>query len=74
MGMRVATWNCQKDVAKQWDTLEGLDVDVIAVQECSEATQAKAEEHGCTSNGRGAGHSTWTSYLFPRHGPSTPSR
>lgn len=44
--MRVAIWNCQTDLAKHWDALERLHVDVIAVQECGAGTRAQAEKHG----------------------------
>lgn len=44
--MRVATWNCQKDIVNHWDVLEKLNVDVIAVQECKEGTPDKARQEG----------------------------
>lgn len=53
--MRVATWNCQKDAARYWGTLEGFDVDVVGVQECSEAIQAKAGEQGWSCDWRPGG-------------------
>ena len=44
--MRLGTWNCEKDIAKHWDALEALDVDVIAVQECGNKTEEEADKHG----------------------------
>lgn len=37
--MRLATWNSQPGVARNWDTIKGFDVDVLTVQECEPETQ-----------------------------------
>ena len=44
--MRVATWNCQTGLSTNWDTIERLDADLVAIQECREGTLEEAEEHG----------------------------
>jgi exodeoxyribonuclease-3 len=43
--MRLATWNSQPGVAANWDSIVGLDVDVLTVQECEPDTKALVEAH-----------------------------
>ncbi len=44
--MRVATWNCQTGLSTNWDTIDRLGADLVAIQECREGTLEEAERHG----------------------------
>ncbi|MDP9227333.1 MAG: hypothetical protein M3P18_26490, partial [Actinomycetota bacterium] len=43
--MRLATWNSQPGVAPNWETIVGLDADVITVQEAESDVKAFVEGH-----------------------------
>ena len=62
--MRVATWNCQTGLSTNWDTIERLDADLVAIQECRDGTLEEAEEHGWAcefqAGGYGKGIATLT--------------
>jgi hypothetical protein len=46
MRVRLATWNCQTGLGSNWNTLAGLHVDVISIQECASETPTQAQAHG----------------------------
>jgi exodeoxyribonuclease III len=41
--MRLATWNSERGVARNWDTIKGLDADVLTVQEAEPNTKGFVE-------------------------------
>jgi endonuclease/exonuclease/phosphatase family metal-dependent hydrolase len=43
--LRLATWNCQPGLASNWDVIEELKVDVIAIQEARSDTRAIVKQH-----------------------------
>lgn len=43
--MRLATWNCQHGLGPNWDAIEELDVDVLAIQEARADTKDLMERH-----------------------------
>jgi hypothetical protein len=43
--MRLGTWNCQPGLASNWDVIEELNVDLIAIQEARSDTRALVEQH-----------------------------
>jgi endonuclease/exonuclease/phosphatase family metal-dependent hydrolase len=43
--VRIATWNCQPGLESQWDAVEGLDADVIAIQEVRPGTKGFVDGH-----------------------------
>jgi endonuclease/exonuclease/phosphatase family metal-dependent hydrolase len=43
--LRLATWNCQSGLASNWDVIEELNVDVIAIQEARSDTRAFVKQH-----------------------------
>ena len=44
--MRLATWNCQSGLDANWEELEKLAADVVAVQECGSSTPEQAAARG----------------------------
>jgi hypothetical protein len=43
--MRLATWNCQPGLASNWDVIEELDANVVAIQEARPDTEDLVAEH-----------------------------
>src|SRR4051794_32106296 len=43
--MRLATWNYQTGLVPKWDAIEGLDADVLTLQEVGPGFKAFIEEH-----------------------------
>lgn len=43
--MRLATWNCNKDLAAKWGAVEALGANVLTVQECGPNTTAQVTSH-----------------------------
>jgi endonuclease/exonuclease/phosphatase family metal-dependent hydrolase len=41
--MRIATWNSQPGVTRNWDAISSFDADILTVQECEPATKAFVE-------------------------------
>jgi endonuclease/exonuclease/phosphatase family metal-dependent hydrolase len=44
--LKVATWNCQKGLDRNWPAVEALDADVLTVQECGPQACEQARETG----------------------------
>jgi len=43
--MRLGTWNCQTGLAANWEAIEALNADVLAIQECEPGIRAQVESH-----------------------------
>lgn len=43
--MRLATWNSQPGIARNWETIEGFNADILTVQECEPDAKAFVESY-----------------------------
>ena len=43
--VRLATWNCQTGLARNWAAVEQLNADVLTVQECEPETEQVVAAH-----------------------------
>ena len=53
--VRLGTWNCAGALTKKWDALNGLDADVVVIQECASTTVGEATDRGWHACWRGSG-------------------